>query len=124
MASERQVAANRANSKQSTGPKTWKGRLTSCRNALRHGLSRPSLDNLAAAAAIEEEARRECGEVLLAVKELALAKLELSRIRRVRTEMVSALLEKGDRELLKRLKAIERYERRQLGVWTRSLRNP
>src|SRR6516225_11504299 len=41
MASEKQLRANRENAKRSTGPKTAAGRLTSSRNALRHGLSRP-----------------------------------------------------------------------------------
>jgi hypothetical protein len=41
MATEKQIAANRANAKFSTGPKTLAGRLKSSRNAYRHGLSCP-----------------------------------------------------------------------------------
>src|SRR3984893_13113796 len=41
MASEKQIAANRANAQKSTGPRTAAGRLKSSRNALRHGLSVP-----------------------------------------------------------------------------------
>src|SRR5205823_5434097 len=41
MAMENQIAANRANAKKSTGPKTAAGRSKSSRNALRHGLSLP-----------------------------------------------------------------------------------
>ena len=41
MASEKQIAANRANAKRSTGPKTAAGKLRSSRNAFRHGLSGP-----------------------------------------------------------------------------------
>jgi hypothetical protein len=41
MATEKQIAANRANAQKSTGPKTAAGRLKSSRNAFRHGLSLP-----------------------------------------------------------------------------------
>jgi hypothetical protein len=41
MASEKQIAANRANAMRSTGPKTRAGKLASSRNAYRHGLSGP-----------------------------------------------------------------------------------
>lgn len=124
MASERQIAANRANSKRSTGPKTSAGRLTSSRNALKHGLCRPSLANLAAAEAIAYAQWGLVGTVVdsLAVRELALAKLELSRIRRVRTDLVAALLQEGDSQVSKRLKALERYERQQTANWKGALR--
>jgi hypothetical protein len=38
MATERQIAANRANAKKSTGPKTEAGKLASSQNATTHGL--------------------------------------------------------------------------------------
>jgi hypothetical protein len=41
MASEKQISANRANAKKSTGPRTMAGRAKSSRNAYRHGLSVP-----------------------------------------------------------------------------------
>jgi hypothetical protein len=37
MATEKQILANRANAKKSTGPRTAAGRAKSSRNALRHG---------------------------------------------------------------------------------------
>ena len=39
MATEKQIAANRANARRSTGPKTVAGKMASSRNAFRHGLS-------------------------------------------------------------------------------------
>jgi hypothetical protein len=41
MATEKQIAANRANALRSSGPKTPAGRARSGRNAFRHGLSLP-----------------------------------------------------------------------------------
>jgi len=41
MATEKQIAANRANAQKSTGPKNAAGKLKSSRNAYRHGLSHP-----------------------------------------------------------------------------------
>ena len=41
MASEKQIAANRANAQRSTGPRTAVGKMRSSRNAFRHGLSGP-----------------------------------------------------------------------------------
>ena len=43
MATEAQIAANRANARQSTGPKSRSGKRKSSRNALRHGLSARAL---------------------------------------------------------------------------------
>jgi hypothetical protein len=39
VASERQIAANRRNALQSTGPRTAEGKNRVCANALKHGLS-------------------------------------------------------------------------------------
>ena len=41
MASERQLATNRANSRASTGPRSAAGKKRASRNALKHGLNTP-----------------------------------------------------------------------------------
>jgi hypothetical protein len=94
MASERQIAANRANALKSTGPRTAARRATSSRNAYRHGLSLPMapdselVESLARTLAGETagkdqpEAARE--DQLEAARALAAAQLELTRIRKAR----------------------------------------
>ena len=57
MASEKQIAANRANAKRSTGPKTLVGKMASSRNAYRHGLSEPLRPDPATSARIDAVAR-------------------------------------------------------------------
>jgi hypothetical protein len=113
MATEKQIAANRANSKRSTGPKTKIGRLKSCRSALRRGLSCASPMN-----AIEVETIAQAlatvgvnDERLITARELAQTELELVRIRRVRGQMLASLLQCCHPHQVKRLAALDLYER-------------
>jgi hypothetical protein len=58
MATEKQIAADRANAQKSMGPKTAAGRLKSSGNALRHGLSLPLRLDMATG-----DGRRHCAPV-------------------------------------------------------------
>jgi hypothetical protein len=116
MASDKQIAANRANAKRSTGPKTALGKSKSSRNALRHGLScslkrdalRPEIENLAQALVVDNGDEEQC----LAATALACAQWELMRIRSVRARMMAAIdLSSTDAKGWKRLMALDRYER-------------
>jgi hypothetical protein len=118
MATERQIAANRANAQKSTGPKTAAGRLKSSRNAFRHGLSLPSRLDIAISAKADAIARllardQADDEQLTAATEVAQAQLELLRIREVRAKLVAEVdLTSGNNlEPLRRLAALDRYER-------------
>jgi hypothetical protein len=62
MASERQVKANRANCKASTGPKSAAGKSRAARNARRHGLSIPVMSDPQLSADVEVLAREIAGE--------------------------------------------------------------
>ena len=62
LATEKQIAANRANAKRSTGPKTAAGKQKSSRNAYRHGLSGPAPRNAAILVKIESAVRDCVGE--------------------------------------------------------------
>lgn len=117
MASAKQIAANRANAKRSTGPRSAVGKLRSSRNAYRHGLSYPFRFDRAASEKVEALTRLLVGEgangpQLAAAVEFAEAQLELLRIRTVRREMNEKIdLSHSDLQELRRLAAIDRYER-------------
>jgi hypothetical protein len=117
MATERQIAANRANAQKSTGPRTAAGRLKSSRNAFRHGLSLPlqldrktsaKVDTIGGALTRDQASEQQ----RMAATEVAQAQLELLRIRAVRAELTAMVdLTSGNLEQLQRLVALDRYER-------------
>jgi hypothetical protein len=115
VATDKQIAANRANAKRSTSPKTAAGRLKSSQNAFRHGLSCPP--RLAPGMSTKFEAiahaLRAVGENTEAATECAEALLDLARIRSVRAQITAAMEihEYGDVQELRRLAALDRYER-------------
>ena len=117
MASRKQVIANRANAKRSTGPKTPAGKLKSSRNAFRHGLSGDSPLDVRTLARIAFITAKIAGENasnarLALVAEFADAQVELLRIRSARAEHVAAIgVEFLDTKKLNRLASLDRYER-------------
>ncbi|MGH9593468.1 MAG: hypothetical protein ACRD5L_10285 [Bryobacteraceae bacterium] len=114
MASDKQILANRANAKKSTGPRTVAGRAKSCRNAYRHGLSVPmNPDPQALEALAQAIAGETAGEVeLRAARALAEAQLELKRVRKIKLAATPAGLERMlDPRALAKLCALNRYER-------------
>jgi hypothetical protein len=117
VATERQIAANRANARLSTGPKTALGKLRSSRNAYQHGLSCPLRFGPDTRAKVEAIARLLVDEDAseqqrAAATEFAEAQLELLRIRAVRSEINGKVdLCHCDTQELRRLAALDRYER-------------
>jgi hypothetical protein len=117
MATEKQLAANRANAQKSTGPKTAAGRLKSSRNAFRHGLSLPLRLDLATSEKAHTivhllTADQADEEKLTAATEVAQAQLDLLRIRAVRAKPLAELdLTSGNIEHLRRWAALDRYKR-------------
>jgi hypothetical protein len=114
MATERQIAANRANAKRSTGPKTVAGKRRSSGNAYRHGLSGPLPDDSLMMAATEAIARALLSGTDSEQKgsTFARSQLKLRLIRKVRSELLAAL-EPGSLQPqeLRRVAALDRYER-------------
>jgi hypothetical protein len=116
MATEKQLKANRENAKRSTGPKTLAGRLKSSRNALRHGLSIPATDHVAGTQTYEflklliPETASQFQH--LAVFEVARAQAQLQRVVAVRKDLLKKLnMQSPSCEQVRRLAALERYER-------------
>ena len=111
------MAANRANALRSTGPRTAVGKMRSSRNAFRHGLSCPPSLGPDGAAKLEAIAQAVAGdgagqEQLLSAAEFAHAQLELLQIRARRAELIAKIeIGQDDTEELRRLVALDRYER-------------
>ncbi len=115
MATEKQIAANRANAKRSTGPKTFAGKLKSSRNAYRHGLSGPVQLDPAALGKIGAIALFGTGrssDRLALAADFARAQQELVRIRSRCTELMEKIeLDDMNSQELRRVAALDRYER-------------
>ena len=117
MATEKQIAANRANARKSTGPKTAVGKLKSSRNAYRHGLSCSLRLDPVTSAKADAIARALVGdhpseEELRLAAAFAAAQLELQRIRSTRADLIAKVdLDHPDIHELQRLVALDRYER-------------
>jgi len=111
MASALQRAANRANAKRSTGPKTPAGKLRSSRNALKHGLSAlvfsPNGENREAFYSEPYRGERQHGPS----GDLVQSQSTLSHIRLIRANLIAAVLEDPTVRAIKRLRSLDRYER-------------
>jgi hypothetical protein len=118
MATDKQIAANRANCRRSTGPKTPAGQAKSSRNAFRHGLSLPQSADPQTQANIEALAEAVVGDTATAeqlgtARRFAAAHLELTRIRNLCAQVTSKLSTQAmDPQFARRLCGFDRYERR------------
>jgi hypothetical protein len=117
MASEKQIAANRANAQKSTGPKTMAGKLKSSQNAYQHGLSSPLRLDPVTSAKAAIIARALTGEdanenTLKLSAEFAHAQIERERIQSTRADLMAKFdLDQPEIRTLQRLAALDRYER-------------
>jgi hypothetical protein len=92
MAIERQIAANRRNARNSTGPRSTSGRKRASQNAFRHGLTK-CISSAEFDLEVETLARQIAGDTEDKLKiELARgaaeAELELARVRRVKVALI------------------------------------
>ena len=128
MTNVRKLAANRANARASTGPRTAAGKARAARNAFRHGLALSVLVDPSHKVEIDLLAREicsDCQDVQLhnLAYRIAAAQTDLIRIRKVRHDIVASSLNDNARKnpsagdlgsITQRLAAIDRYERRAL----------
>jgi hypothetical protein len=97
MTTARQIEANRANARSSTGPRTELGKACASRSAFRHGLSIPVHLDPKRSQQVEDLARKIAGdgasvELLAAARAFAEAQIDLDRIRGVRHGLVSTAM--------------------------------
>jgi hypothetical protein len=122
MTSDRQRAANRKNSKKSTGPRSNAGLRRSSRNARRHGLAVAIASDTSVSGEVEKLITALTGGTGETVGEftiqLAEAEIDLLRIRKIKAMHCNAAhcgLEAGSYDpakLNEDLAKLERYERR------------
>jgi hypothetical protein len=128
MASEKQIRANRANAKRSSGPKTAAGRFRSSRNALRHGLSLPLDTDPAASMRVRRMAQLLVADgaapmQTMAAYEMAQAHAQLQRVGAVRSRLMANLdFASPNLKQMRRLAALERYQRQALSRRRRAAR--
>jgi hypothetical protein len=127
MATERQIAANRQNAKQSSGPRSAGGKARSRRNALRHGLSIPS----SAIPAFQKDVMLLAGALSPGGEDIgdaaiiaADAEIDIVRIQKSRAAMIEKSRGQGGSslELASRLDPLDRYERRAFARRNKALR--
>ena len=95
MISERKRAANCANARSSTGPRTAAGKTRAAKNALRHGLRSPVLSDPVLMAEVESLAKEIAGgEASEELRELAerIAEAQINLVRRARQDFIAQAL--------------------------------
>jgi enoyl-CoA hydratase/carnithine racemase len=104
MISAGKIRANRANSRHSTGPTTAAGRSKSAGNARRHGLRIPVLSDPTLSAEVEAMAQKIAGnatpELIELARQVAEAEVDVLRVRRFRSDMISRELKMERFEVL------------------------
>jgi hypothetical protein len=114
MISAAKLAANRANAKKSTGPRTQRGKRRSSQNARRHGLTMPAKpEDETAIAELAHAIAHAQPQLLAAAARIASAQHDVERARRARLDLL-AKAESGaaDGKDFWRLAACDRYEQR------------
>lgn len=130
MASAKQIAANRANARRSTGPRTAAGKARSSRNAFKHGFSLKlplssevlSLLKILQAELADRITSEEDEIVAARFVHAQLRLMQIHEARRVAFEQLSCAPVEGDTKSFRRLAALDRYERYAMTERNRAIR--
>jgi len=114
MASERQIAANRCNARNSTGPRSTSGRKRASQNAFRHGLTK-RISSAEFDREVETLARQIAGDTedklkIELARDAAEAELELVRVRRVKVALIERVTAFGGFDAVDPLPAMPSQE--------------
>jgi hypothetical protein len=120
MASEKQIAANRANAQKSRGPRSAGGKVRASFNATRHGLTANFRKDPSALCSIEALTNLLCEAGLPEHKArlAAVAEYEVMSVLTVRSKLVEQLRDAAEHagdtflDRLQNLQRIDRYEKR------------
>lgn len=101
VASERQIAANRRNAGNSTGPRSSGGRKRASRNSYRHGLTATMASSAKLAKAVERLARKIADDTtnpltLEYARAAAQAEFDLARVRQAKVAVIERMLALGE----------------------------
>jgi hypothetical protein len=101
VASERQIAANRRNAQNSTGPRSAAGKRRASRNSYRHGLASATTSSAKWAKCVERLAREIAGDtsdviILESARTAAGAEFDLAQIRRVKVAIIERIMAFGE----------------------------
>jgi hypothetical protein len=99
MASEAQIAANRRNAQNSTGPRSASGKTRASRSVLRHGLSQP-MSGLAFTREVEALARQIARDPadkieMVSARQVAETLLALEQVQRVKMTLIERIAALG-----------------------------
>src|SRR5262245_29669649 len=118
MTSARQIRANRANARASTGPRSAKGKAHASQNARRHGLSLSTSLEPALSTEAENLAREIAGEqtvvpeILECARRIAVAQIDLQRVRAARLDLLKRHLSNPNyippSKLMERIRVLNR----------------
>jgi hypothetical protein len=100
VASERQIAANRRNAQNSTGPRSAAGKRRASRNSYRHGLTSVTTSSPKCAKCVERLAFEIAGDtsdvfILEYARTAAEAEFDLAQIRRVKVAIIERIMAFG-----------------------------
>ena len=116
MTSARKIAANRRNALASTGPRTAAGKARVAQNARRHGLTLPGVLRSGVvggdqgARALDRGRGCRCANASSSRARIAAAQIDLVRARRARQDIFPK--SRPEPDAIRRLAAMDRYERR------------